>query len=795
MDISPLFQQEISAVDPAKTLVFVVSPSTHNEFEWSYSGLTITGGTELACEYGASELMEEMGFRWYTSSDWGTVRPATIPTGLTRAKTTFWFPNNSVWLAYGHAWWDVLPASASTPTLADRAALVASQARWATLNGVNLSAHPTGHRWTGVISNHLDFFRAHPSMIVGGLNSLPPIGNAATAKYDLEPGHMSAADYDLCVHINAAHLLYEGRLVTSPRSAIEITWTDWKRTHFDAADGDLNQSDWFYPFTKAVGDKMRAGTAAIDTIPAQAGELNAEVGVYAYAGHRLPPATSYAPSVYTYIALAFNQTDLSYLELVEGHGAKTDKTFLREYWDTQSWSNGQPFVNSRAKQGYFEDPDWYDAFHAAGAAGISAEFNANWFVNIVMCRSGIRKCKTGIGVYDTALDDIMSKLFISPITSLEDPKVRELYELWGNQRNNFNRYNMRVSCDIIAGMDDGWYKTLFEQYMVICKKRLYLPPQILRADNTNWPDPKPGDLYPDAFTSYAANLVGTRMAEPMHSYAQVSRDCNENVRNNYPALWMSRRFTSQSGVPTYTTDPDWASNPQVPTHAEFIAAHAQLLADTPHDTDLDSEDLVLVRGVVSTTAGALVQPDAPHFYTLGAAPYAFVGPGTVIFTEALSGAPILGGDVIMQTYGHGVHYFIQPFGNWLVSNQGGELFVDTFGGVRKDAHTGSGSHWLYIPTRAAGAVHMEAAVRWTFWDKDDAGNVYRLDLAPQSHSAYVDPKDLGPGQVLVDNINTRDSINNTGANRWLSKKSSVVLVPRVIAEEDFPNRARVAVAA
>jgi len=104
---------------------------------------------------------------------------------------------------------------------------------------------------------------------------------------------------------------------------------------------------------------------------------------------------------------------------------------------------------------------------------------------------------------------------------------------------------------------------------------------------------------------------------------------------------------------------------------------------------------------------------------------------------------------------------------------------------------------------------MESNVRWTFWDKygpeDDipvavppavqakVGDTYRLDLGKKGNVSYVSPKNLGPGQVLLDNGNTRGDINNTGANRWLSKKSSVALIPRVIAEEDFPNRARVSV--
>ena len=69
--VTTYFQQEIDAVDPTKTLIFVVNTTTYGLFEFSYSGLTVTGGSELGCEYGANELLEAMGFRWYAPPPWG----------------------------------------------------------------------------------------------------------------------------------------------------------------------------------------------------------------------------------------------------------------------------------------------------------------------------------------------------------------------------------------------------------------------------------------------------------------------------------------------------------------------------------------------------------------------------------------------------------------------------------------------------------------------------------------------------------------------------------------------------
>ena len=177
----------------------------------------------------------------------------------------------------------------------------------------------------------------------------------------------------------------------------------------------------------------------------------------------------------------------------------------------------------------------------------------------------------------------------------------------------------------------------------------------------------------------------------------------------------------------------------------------------------------------------------------------FVGPGKIICQE-IGGAAELD-EVSFGPGGTLLHGSVRV---WTVTNEGGELFMDTLGGVWEDLNEWAchncPPHWLYVPTRAANAVPpavtLEAVSRWTFIDKDDAGATYRLDLYPKNVSSpnvYVPPTYLGPGQVYVDNINTTGNINNTGANRWLSKKPDVIILPKPFADEDFPKMARVKV--
>jgi hypothetical protein len=284
------------------------------------------------------------------------------------------------------------------------------------------------------------------------------------------------------------------------------------------------------------------------------------------------------------------------------------------------------------------------------------------------------------------------------------------------------------------------------------------------------------------------------MDEVIHSYAFARQHGRTYIATNYPAL----AFEPEP-------HPEFYLNPTVfttaSTQTEFDAAHAQLIADTPHDLDLDDTDLVLIRGI-KTVFDPVVYPEADIFAGRYAALFVFVGPGKIICTELVT-APLVG-EVDTVSFGPGIHYYTAPFGFWTITNEGGELFMDTLGGMYVDPNGGPAHnyppHWLYVPTRAADAVPptvtMEAVSRWVFFDKNDAGLNYRLDLYPKnvaSPNVYVPPTYLGPGQIMVDNINTTAQINNTGANRWLSKKPDVILLPKPFADEDFPKMAHVVV--
>jgi hypothetical protein len=327
--------------------------------------------------------------------------------------------------------------------------------------------------------------------------------------------------------------------------------------------------------------------------------------------------------------------------------------------------------------------------------------------------------------------------------------------------------------------------------------REFDPYRVFTWNGTAWVDSgvAPFDPYPDAYSDYMADVVGTRLDEVIHSYAMARQDGRTYINVNYPALGFEK-------VPP----PEYYTNPTVftptSTNAEFAAAHAQLLLDTPHDPDLDDDDLVLIRGIRPVTYPT-VYPQSSYFGGRYVGAFVFVGPGKVIISELIGGVIGPTSEVTETSYGPGAHFVTSEYDYWAVSNEGGELFMDTLGGMWQDPYEGPTypPHWLYVHKKATEAVPhtvtMETGVRWTFYDRNDAGAIYRLDLIPKNSappSIYIPPTDLGPGQILVDTLNTRGDINNTGVNRWLSKKADVVLLPKPIADYDFPKMARVVVA-
>lgn len=713
MAISSYFQDAIDLVDSAKVLSFTVDAS-YEALEWSYSGLDVVGGSDAACAIGAAALLDAMGFRFYAPMTKFWKLPSSIPTGLFRARGASWIPSASTFLVYGHSW--------GGSNAASRALLNDAYQQWATLCGVNLSSYPAGHRWWNVISNSEEFFENNPDLI-------KPHGGQST--FDLPALH-GTSRWDYLAEYCAAFLLSAGL-------------NEFNRTNFDPVDGDNNPSDLVYPFSLEVVTRMRAGTSAIGGIPEQAGVPDAQIGLYAYAGHRLPPSQPYKPGVYVQVALAFNSTGMTYQELFDAHGPLSDGIAIREYLDTQTWSDGKPMGNARNRVGYL---DRYDAFQAAGALAVHSEFTANWLVNMVMARSHVVKFRTGVENTPAIIDEMVSDIFGG------DEAVKELYTYWTRPTASYNKWALRQSFDIVDGMENSWYKTFFKQLLTIYY-------QFHRCENAATygivRNPgQPDDTFGTEISKLLSWVTAVRDDDIIHSYAFLRQEANAAL-SDYPHLKLNA-----------APEPAWFASSYAPTESDWLSALGAIRAETVRDPALDGDDLVL-RSV--TPVSSRDQTPATKYRSIeGVTMYAVVGPSRVKLTDVPSE------EISYIEYGPGFHYTdFSP--NHLIEWEGGMVFMNTFPEVRKDPDGTDLNHWLFVPSSVAGDVKLLPEVRWAFYDEE----VTRKDWNPTTTFP-----DLGPGQCAVDNVNTRGTISNENCNRFISPLATIALMPRELAVRSGP---------
>ena len=774
MAVSSAYQDIVDLVDDTKTLVFVVDAENYGPLEFSYDGLTVTGGTEHACAIGARDLLDEMGLRVYTPKTAAYGRsdssyrklPASIPTDLTRPKGTNWIPNVRSFLGYNNQW--SFSNADSRPILDDAFDVFGD------LTGTRLQAYPAGHGWPNVIESNLkddpedpdEWFDENFHLLkVHKVEASGPVYTFDLEKLTL-PGYED--DYAKLVNFCAAYKL--------ENSEGQHAWDTFRHTNFDPVDGDQHSSDLVYPFTQAVVARMRSGTDPVMLgggvhIAALDGEPRTELGLYAYAGHRLPPAKNYGPGVITGQAFGFNQTGLTYLELYEGHSLKNGgQMTVREYFDAQVWNKGQPLANGRAKKYYFER---LNPFQALGCLEVNGENTANWLVNLPMNRALVLKCRTGEAVdWDALIDEIAADIFD------DDPKVKELYHYWMDPVERFHKWSLRKSFDIVSEMADSWYKTDFERLLTIHYQ--YYRIQNLDAYGIVRNPGEPDDTFADEISKLLAWVTAVREDEILHSYALVRQEANAKL-NDYPHLKFN---AANNGY----DEPDWSLDPSSvvggdgkPTHGDFEAAYAAITAETVRDENLDGGDLVLVP--VEPLSDRDKTPAAMFKSQESFAAYLVIGPATLTVIDNTSG------ESEVEEIAAGEMRPIALTGDYSVrSDPPGRIWPDLFPQARKDPDAENRNSWLYVPKGAQGQVNLIVSTRWRF----DDGT--QLDWNDENYSANPTPfLNLGPGQVCVDNTNTRGQITNVNCNRYLSPDPNYALMPSALAAAEG-KRSRIRIA-
>lgn len=405
MPVSTRFNTELQLVDPGQSFTYVVNPAW-GENEFQVSGFAVTGGSEAACEHGASEALYQMGYRFWTPQK--TTRPASIPSaGVTLSRREFVFPYQRIFFNYGFG---------SVPALDN------SYNAWADLNCVDDLRRPVGHAWPSMITaiNAQDgFFTANPTYITGTIGSQASGFNLALGEVDRGILSDRIAEY-LAANLN-----------------------EFNRASFDPQDGSPWNSTQAFGFANEVAAKVR------QVVP------DALLGMYAYSNHSAPVAFD-CPHIYCQVALGFNDQGIGYPALVAAWGSRVAEVALRGYGMIAVQGEWGPFEPGILRRNSLSD---YTSYIASGANGINLETTASWVPGIIGHYFGIRYWRDGVTTYENVLDDALPKLFGN------DSRVADLYLLWSSPTRGESPNTIALSNQIIASMPDTAYRLEFQQYM------------------------------------------------------------------------------------------------------------------------------------------------------------------------------------------------------------------------------------------------------------------------------------------------------------------------------------------
>ena len=680
MTISTLFNAELTMVDAARAFAYSVEPAW-GENEWAVEGWSITGGSDAACEHGASEALHAMGFRFWTPVK--TSRPASVPaSGVTLPRQQFVMPYMQVFFNYGN------------PGI-----LEDEFTRWATLNNVADKRRPVGHAWSAIISWAASYYAANPSYLINGGTS-----------FELSEPTARAANMAKCVEW------------------VLLNINEWGRCHFDPADGDTQDTDTVFAFANDVVDQVR------QTVP------NARLGLYAYAGHRAP-ASFPCPNLYVQVALGFNDLGLGYQELVRQWGLVVPEIALRAYGDIAAQDGWYPAYSTVTNSAYYQSQ--YPGFVSNGANGVNMETSGNWTKNAPGMMNAIRFWKTGTTTYADVLADMVPAIYGN------DPKVTELFNLWGDPYAALSDYLLRDSCRIVDAMQDAPYKVEFQQYITVILRDRALAKMTTR-DGT----------YMTALEQNLRWAWGIRNTGGLHSYAYTRQLANSNVTDNgRPDL-------------NFASNPHWSRYPIAPSAQDYQASKAHLAILDNRWVGLDDQNLVEVDVSPTGQAAALLTP-ATDFTTLGVARFKFVGPGTVTVNYSAS---------YLQDQVHvfraGIHDVVAA-GDAVTSWTDGRLYLVAFPQVRLDPSAAPGFRWAYLPRMSRGRVLLSSGSRITLTDA-----IGRKDISqnlPPFGPGMASPQSIRPGVLRVDNINTRGTHSLGNLNPFVSPLPGKQLMPRALA--------------
>ena len=374
----------------------------------------IIGNSDLAVKHGTYIYLENLGYRWFFPHPAWRIIPE-----IKNYATAFEylgepsFKNRRIWYAYG---------TASKQCDED-------YKKWAEFNrqGGSFEVH-CGHAWGGIIRRNVKEFEAHPEFF-----ALTKNGERATNVVFEARKFCVSNDQLINLCINDTLSLIE------KEQGIAQTNT--------AKDGDKKVGESNKQVknimislepTDGIGccycDKCRKIGGESEQVFYLANKVAAEVskkypgsmiGLYAYAGHAMPPSFDLATNIYVQIATAYNKTPLTLHQLIVEWKKKIKNVGIREYYGVMAWDWDMPGQPRGAKVSYIAKS--LSEFYNAGVNAINAESNVGWISR------GLGHYIAAKLMWDISLNvEALKKDFIEKSFGNSWGPMTELYDDWEN---------------------------------------------------------------------------------------------------------------------------------------------------------------------------------------------------------------------------------------------------------------------------------------------------------------------------------------------------------------------------
>ncbi len=336
------------------------------------SRVLIIGNERIGVQHGIFDFVKQLGCKFLTPSPAWTIIPNNPNWAFTHKKFDEPdFISRDIWYANGDGdgFEEVLSKNARDREHFFRAT---QQGSIANTQGMDYpSTFAVGHTYQDDMAADPDEFQAHPEYFATKKD-----GTLYTWQDYLDNGAGGDGISLEYSNLNLAQLMLENRIdwlnqykVENPKEFL---------ISIDPQDGSQIS---YHPDALALGNGTDQALHIANYVAA--GVANAIPGawsaIYMYPSHLLPPEnTTISPNIYAQIALAFNSSNLSFNEIVQGwNNAGLQHFGVRDYLGEYQWDMGLPLGQPTVTLEYIKKhfPFIYNEWNARS---YSAESQANW---------------------------------------------------------------------------------------------------------------------------------------------------------------------------------------------------------------------------------------------------------------------------------------------------------------------------------------------------------------------------------------------------------------------------------